>query len=331
MSFAHSLTIPWDISILILLMATLGVSIASVHWLRHAYSSHRYFARIGVWCVGLVSTSAFLVLIYGSFIEPQLITVTNVSLPFPTQKPLRIVVISDLHMGPYKGARYLARVVRKINTLLPDIVLIAGDLVLTEEVEPDILPSFRALADIRTSIGTYAVMGNHDHGIYRRARNTPHPDDRSELLENELLSNRVTVLRNEPVFVRLADSTIAIAGLEDALSGNADIVQTFALIPKDMPVILVSHNPDVILDPASAKATLIVSGHTHAGQIRLPWYGPLATLPTRLGRRYDQGLFPLDSGGTLAITRGIGESGPRARLFAPPEILLIDTVPSLSI
>lgn len=326
MSFAHSLTIPWDISILILLMASLGVSIAAVYWLRQA-EKRRIFPKIGVSCVGIVAACGFLVVFYGSFIEPELISITRASLAFPTQRPLRIVVISDLHMGPYKGSRYLTRVVRKINALLPDIVLIAGDLVLTEEVEEDILPSLRPLSELRTSIGTYAVLGNHDHGIYRRAHYTPHPDDRSELLEIELLANRVTVLRNEPIFIRLSDTIIAITGIEDALSGNADIVQTFSSIPTGMPVILVSHNPDVILDPVSAKATLIVSGHTHAGQIRLPWYGPLATLPTRLGRKYDQGLFPLDSGGTLAITRGIGESGPRARLFAPPEILVIDTIP----
>ena len=83
------------------------------------------------------------------------------------------------------------------------------------------------------------------------------------------------------------------------------------------PIIMLAHDPSVILENHARYPHLIVSGHTHGGQIRLPFIGPIGRLPTQLGRKYDQGLFAVDKDTTLAITRGVGESGARARLFAP--------------
>lgn len=326
MQLANSLTLPWDLVILMLLSCMLGVCIAARHWLHHGVI-RPLFLRLFVRLIGFIAGASVLVILYASFVEPQLITVTRISVPLDTVRPLRIVVISDLHLGPYKGARYLSRVVNRINALVPDLVLIAGDLVLTEEVTADVLPELRPLRNLHPSLGTFAILGNHDHGIYRRAQNQPKPPNHSDLIEHELITDNVTVLRNSSVILRLFDSQIAIAGVEDAMSGQADILKALADIPDGMPVLLLSHNPDVILDPAATRAQIIIAGHTHAGQIRLPWYGPLATLPTHLGRAYDQGLFPVNDGSFLAITRGIGESGPRMRFFAPPEILLLETVP----
>lgn len=326
MQLANSLTLPWDIVILILLSSMLGIMLAARHWLR-LKKQHSLVLRLFVRLIGVLAGVGLLTFLYGSLIEPQLITVTRASIPLDTVRPLRIAVISDLHLGPYKGARYLSRVVDRINALVPDLVLIAGDLVLTEEVTADILPALRPLRNLHPSLGTFAILGNHDHGVYRRAQNQPKPPNHSDLIEHELITDNVTVLRNSSVILRLFDSQIAIAGVEDAMSGRADIFKALADIPDGMPVVLLSHNPDVILDDAALRAQIIIAGHTHAGQIRLPWYGPLATLPTQLGRTYDQGLFSLTNDSTLAITRGIGESGPRIRLFAPPEILLLETVP----
>lgn len=326
MQLANSLTLPWDIVIIVLLASLFGIFIAARHRLKQGLAQH-LFSRLMIRLTAVVSLIGIFTLLYGAIIEPQLITVTRSSIELDTVRPLRIAVISDLHLGPYKGSRYLARVVDRINALVPDIVLIGGDLVLTDEVTAELLSELRPLRDLHPSIGTFAILGNHDHGMFRRAVNHARPPDHSEMLEQALTANNVTVLRNTSVILRLFDSRVAIAGVDDAISGQADIIKTLANIPNDMPVILLAHNPDVILDPAALRAQVIVAGHTHGGQIRLPWYGPLATLPTHLGRTFDQGLFTLKNGSILAITRGIGESGPRMRLFAPPEILLLDTVP----
>lgn len=277
---------------------------------------------------GVVSAIFFGLIAYGSFVEPSLVTVTRVQIPFPLRSSVKIAVISDLHVGPYKGARYIERVVRRINAELPDAVIIAGDLILTEELGPQNLRDLEPLKNLRPALGTFAILGNHDHGVYRLfSPGQYRPPDRSDVLAERLRSFGLIVLENAQSEIRIGDEAFRIAGIEDALSGEADIVQTLQDVNENSPVILVSHNPDIILDPLSKLASIIVSGHTHGGQIRIPGYGPISALPTHIGRKYDQGIFTLDSDTTLAITRGVGESGPRARLFAPPEILLIHTVP----
>lgn len=322
----NTLTFPWDLAILVMLAASLCIARSALLWLRRR-GSKPLWMKAGVTIVGSAALLTFLVVFYGSFVEPQIITVTRESVAFGTEQPLRIAVISDLHVGPYKGAGFIRRVVARINALQPDIVLIAGDLVLTEEVTADSLTALAPLSGLHPAIGTYAIMGNHDHGVYRSASGSPRNPDHSDAVAESIASMGITVLRNASVTLGTGGSVFAVAGIEDAMSGQADIVQTLSNVAPGTPTILMSHNPDVILDPASREADLIVAGHTHGGQIRLPWYGPLASLPTHLSRKFDQGIFRLGSGTTLAITRGIGESGPRARLFAPPEIMLIQTRP----
>lgn len=329
MTFANTLTFPWDLTILLMLSGSLCTTFVACYGLKQRWKNPLWM-RLGVLCAGTVSFLFFVLIAYGSFIEPQLVTVTRVSLPFPMRQSVKIILISDLHVGPYKGAGYIRRVVRKINRELPDIVLIAGDLVLSDEITPEALIALAPLKDLHPSLGTYIVMGNHDHSIYRLfSPEQRRPPDRSELVSETLTSFGLIVLKNTQSELRIGDETLRIAGIEDAMSGRADIVQTLNDASKNTPVILMSHNPDIILDPLSRLATLIVAGHTHGGQIRLPWHGPVSALPTHIGRKYDQGIFTLDGGTILAITRGIGESGPRARLFAPPEIMLITTTPSI--
>jgi len=321
------LTLPWDIAILTILFSAASLWFTAQRWLKRK-SRMPLWKKSGVLLVRNFCVVLFAVVFYGSFIEPHIITVTKVSLPFGTIEPLKIAVISDLHVGPYKGAYFLRRVVSRINALRPDIVLIAGDLVLTEEVTAAALDALEPLQNLHSLLGTYAILGNHDHSIYRMSiRRNPAPDH-SDAVEERLTSFGIHVLLNSSTTIQSGENIFTVAGIDDALSGQADIIATLDNIPHGMPTILLSHNPDVILDPASLFADIIIAGHTHAGQIRLPWIGALATLPTHLGPKFDQGTFLLGSGTYLAISRGIGESGPRARLFAPPEIMLIETVPS---
>jgi predicted MPP superfamily phosphohydrolase len=100
-----------------------------------------------------------------------------------------------------------------------------------------------------------------------------------------------------------------------------DYKKAVANIDATAPQIVLSHTPDIILKNI-ASADLILSGHTHGGQIRLPGIGAIPEIPTFLGRQYDEGLFNLGDQ-QLFITRGVGESGTRARLFCPPEISIL--------
>ncbi len=311
----------YDLAILVLLSGALAVATAcSVYALRRrARNIWRPFAGF----LGIVGFLGFLAVAYGSFVEPRLIVTTRYRVVFPAAQPLKIAVVSDLHLGPFKGQRDTERVVARINSLLPDLVLLAGDYVFTPEAD---LTGLAPLADIRASMGIFAILGNHDIGRYRNIFGERiQKDDRGDEIEALLEKLGVTVLRNEHVTLAIGDEQIAIAGIDDLWAGRSDLAAALADIPEDTPVILLSHNPSVILEEESHRASLIVAGHTHGGQVRLPWIGPIGSIPTDLGQSYDQGLFRIDDDTTLAITRGIGESTARARLFAWPEVLLLET------
>jgi predicted MPP superfamily phosphohydrolase len=312
----------WDLGIALLLATGLCVTFMSGVWLWKPHK-RQIMASMLVSIIGMCGATLLTVVAYGSFIEPQLISVTEASVRLPLRNRLKIAVIADLHLGPYKGARYLERVVRRVNMTLPDIVLLAGDYFWDDEGNLEDLEPLRGL---RASLGVFAVTGDHEHGRYMSLRQVP-PDmrNRSHDIASQLRTLGVVVLRNEHVTLRLTNDTLAIAGIDDVWSEGSDLPAALRGIPSGIPTILLSHNPDVILENISHRANLIVTGHTHGGQIRLPWYGPIAALPTHIGSKYDQGIFALDDDTTLAITRGVGESLARARLFAPPEIMLLET------
>lgn len=261
---------------------------------------------------------------YGSFIESRLITVTEADITLPTVNNLSIAAISDLHMGPYKGKEYIGKVVEKINALQPDLVFLLGDYVyFGGDPGDDLTP----LADLRARYGVFGVMGNHEYGCTSGGGGKSRvygTFDASRKILRALERSGVRMLNNESVEVDLIEGrSLFIAGIDDACSRRDDVLAALPEITKKSSIILLAHDPSVILDNQTTYAHLIVAGHTHGGQIRLPFIGPVPALPTQLPRSYDQGLFPIDQNTVLAITRGLGESGPRARLFAPPEILVL--------
>jgi len=309
----------WDLTIVLLMVFFLCGGMTSVIWVKR--HRHKGFQKLCVGFFGLLGFLGFLLVTYGSFIEPQIIVVTEKTISHPLSTPLKIAVMSDIHVGEYKGAAFVKRAVDRINTLLPDIVVLPGDFIVNHSSN---LGDLGPLRDIRTTMGTYAVLGNHDVGEYetllgKRFRG----EDRSKRIDTALRELGITVLRNESEKLTVPGGKVAIAGIDDIWTGHGDLTSALQDIDPHTYTILLSHNPSVIDDPLSLRAHLIISGHTHGGQIRIPGLGPISHLPTSLGQQYDQGLFEVDDDTTLAITRGIGESSARTRLFAIPEILLL--------
>lgn len=322
---------PWDLAILVMIATGAGVACVAFRWLRLASrqaGAHRgghFLAKAIIGVLGLLGTFGALVIIYGSFIEPHIITVTRHELSSNLRQPLKVALLADFHVGPYKGAGFVRRTVRETNALLPDVVLIAGDFLFDDRSE---FEDLEPLKDLRASIGVYAVLGNHDSGHFLSMLRQPYElGDKSEELAPYLESLGVTVLRNEHELRHVGNDTLAIAGIDDIWSRTTDLENALAGIPANATTLLISHSPDVLLQDAAKSADLIVTGHTHGGQIRLPWIGSLAILPTRLGQQYDQGAFPADDDSVLVITRGLGETLARARLLAPPEIAFIELLP----
>jgi len=285
------------------------------------------FRRVGVRCVELLALLGLALLVYGSFVEPHILTTTKFSVPFGASESLRIVVIGDLHVGPYTGNGKVERAVERANQLLPDFVFLTGDFILGNNSDLSLLDP---LGDLRTTQGVYAVLGNHDAGfVTNMLQQRMRKDDQSEAVATKLAALGATVLRNTHAVVHTGDTAIAIAGVEDIWANRHNLAAALSGIPEKAPVILLSHNPDSILHPQIDAVDLVVSGHTHGGQMRLPLLGSLARMPTELGRDFDHGLFPFPASakdeGSLFITRGVGVSGPRARLFAWPEVALLTT------
>ena len=314
--------LPWDVAIVLFIGG--GVTIAFSAW----KSSKRAVLRGQKWrwwVMAFFGIFFSLVIIYGSFIEPQMLTVTERELSLPMKENMKIVVLSDLHVGPYKGRRFVQKVVDKVNALEPDLVLLAGDYIYFGS---DPLNHLVPLKDLHPRYGTFAVLGNHEYSC--RSVGTVYSllgkpgGDYSLPVRRALERSGVTVLRNDWREVPIETGLIFIGGVDDSCTKREDLNRAMPEVLKQSPLILIAHNPDIILEGQARRPHLIVAGHTHAGQIRLPFLGPIAPCPTQLGWDYDQGVFDVDANTKLAITRGVGESSPRARLFAPPEILVLN-------
>lgn len=246
---------------------------------------------------------------YGSFIEPKILLVKNETVDFGNiTQPLRVALLSDFHIGPYKGADWVEEFVKKTNEQKPDLILLLGDYVFgyLGDVE-----DLNALQNLSAPLGVYAVLGNHDYD-----------SDRQDEVKNKLEALGIKVLFNSSEEIKLSDGTsFCLAGLND-LWNSPNLGKTLADCPAEENILLMSHNPDAILFDESHAVNLIVSGHTHGGQIRLPFVGPMSFVPTVLPNEYSKGLFDF-AGTPFFVTSGLGETGPRARLFSPPEIVIL--------
>jgi hypothetical protein len=229
-------------------------------------------------------------------------------------RPIRAVLISDIHVaGPDMPPSRLERIVTQINALRPDIVLIAGDLISDKRVATrtySMADAIAPLAELNPRYASVAVLGNHDHwrdaGEARRA----------------LRDAGVILLENGAVPV----GPLAIGGLDDDFTDRANLPATLAAMRRlPGPRVLLSHSPDPFPN-VPADVGLMLAGHTHCGQIRLPVVGAPETMSEH-GQRYACGLIR-ENGRTLIVTAGLGTSGLPLRLGAVPDLWLVRIGPA---
>ena len=202
----------------------------------------------------------------------------------------------------------LCRAVALLASEKPDLILMGGDFAsesprYAEQAAGAVAPLVEA-----ARLGAYAVLGNHDMECGAK-KVTAALEDRG-----------VQVLRNESVAIETGNGTLWIAGVDEITHFNHDARATFAQIPLGAAVLALWHEPDFAEQAAERGAFAQVSGHTHGGQIRFPFIGPLV-LP-RFGRRFIRGKFSVD-GMTLYVSRGAGVYRPPVRFRCPPEVTLI--------
>lgn len=219
----------------------------------------------------------------------------------------RIAQVSDVHHGRLVSIEEVRRVVGLANAAGADLIALTGDY--TTEGREYVEPCAEALAELRAPEGVWAVLGNHDH-------NTDGP------LTREALARRgINVLTNENTELRRGGDALRLAGVDDWGWGKADFKRTMRGVDTSRPSVLLSHEP-MALDVAETRGvSLILSGHTHGGQINLPLVGsPAAYLWKHL--RYLRGVY--ESEGTrLYVSRGTGVIGVPVRLGARPEVAVL--------
>lgn len=225
-------------------------------------------------------------------------------------KPLRVVLLTDTHMGgPDQSPARLGRIVAAINALHPDLILLGGDY----KGEPKLIGSAYSreeaaapLGQLRASLGVVAVLGNHDHW------------DDAAAWTALLQDAGITVLRNAAV----RRGPVVIGGIDDAYTGHDDVPATLAAAaPLGGPLILLSHGA-VPFKRGATPAAPFLAGHTHCGQIALPFIGPLY-LPYKHPIRYACGRYDEPGGKTIIVSGGVGTSNLPLRLNAVPDYWLI--------
>src|SRR5512146_1284371 len=232
---------------------------------------------------------------------------------------MRVVQLSDIHMDYFTEPFFLRRVVARINELNPDAVFLTGDYVTSSDIAKRSAPesAWQCATILRelTCERVYAVLGNHD--VIVGAAN----------VMAALQANGIKAIRNSYLPLERGRGRMWIAGLDDPVVGHPDLE---AAIPEQIrnvpnePVVLLCHAPDYAMriqrHVAGQSVGLMLSGHTHGGQIRLPIIGALV-LPT-LGQMFIEGWFQLGRMG-LYVNRGIGTIGVPFPLDCPPEITVL--------
>jgi len=262
-------------------------------------------------------------LAYGSVWEPRHLRVVRRTFPLrglPKELDgLRVVQVSDVHHGPWLSEGDLHRIVRTANALQPDLILLTGDYVLHERVYAE--PAVRVLSELRAPIGIVAVLGNHDWHESAPTLRAAFPKVGIPMLDNTRL-----FVRPDRTLVREADVGLCVAGVGDYWHDRQLYDAALGGLPEAMPRILLSHNPDVAEDhrflACRHRVDLMISGHTHGGQVKLPGVGALVTY-SHYGKKYLHGLAQ-GPACPVHVSAGVGMSKMPVRIGVPPEIVVFE-------
>ncbi len=277
-----------------------------------------------VLALGLLADEAF-------WREPRSLALAYVQVRTPAWPagtgPLRVVFLSDLHADrAHMPPERVRRLVLTANALSPDLIVLGGDYVgglwdeggsrlprarRSSRSNQAIEEGLAALAGLKARYGAVAVLGNHD-GWWSADRATA-------LLQGV----GIRVLRNAGIRLRRPDGDVWVVGLDDAIAGRPNLASAMAGAPHGVAILGVAHEPGQFY--ATPGLPVLLAGHTHGGQVRLPWLGAVVHRSPFINAGFDQ---PVVRGGrVLVVTRGLGESGLPARFGSPPEIMLVEIGP----
>lgn len=257
-----------------------------------------------------------LLLVYAVFIEPRQLVVQKYSIALPHWSTklnhLKVAVLTDLHVGCLSvPVSKLRRVVAVTNAENPDVIVMLGDFVAGHGKTTALKPEefVHELAALNAKYGVYAVLGNHDWWY------------NGEAVRNELQRANIHVLENESKELKVNNTALWIAGLADQWTRAPSIRFAVKQVPVGAPCLMLMHEPDLLRE-VPESVSLSLAGHTHGGQVALPFIGP-PILPTEMDRKFARGVI-VEGDKTFFVSSGVGTSVLPVRFCVPPEVCILD-------
>ncbi|SCN40450.1 Metallophosphoesterase [Bacillus cytotoxicus] len=275
--------------------------------------TRRHFMKAGIRTCLYTCITASIGYYYAKYIEPNFLSFTHYTLQSPlipnSFHGMKIIQFSDLHLGYYFSLQRLSSIVSKINDATPDIVLFTGDLIDNYQTYGETPFVSAILRNIRAPFGKFAIYGNHDHGGYG-----------TEYYQQIMNESGFELLQNKEKRIRLFDGTeISIVGIDDMLLGKPKIEETLQHIKHNIYTIVLVHEPDIASKVAKFPVNVQLSGHSHGGQVQIPFLGAVVT--STLAKQYIEGFYHIDDL-VLYVNRGLGRTRIPFRFMARPEITL---------
>ncbi|RBW71243.1 metallophosphoesterase [Bacillus taeanensis] len=249
---------------------------------------------------------------YARHIETKWLTINNLELRSPKIPSafdgFTIVQFSDIHLGHNYTLTQFQGLVEEINSLKPDLILFTGDLIDSPQDYKPLRKISSILGQLSAPLGKFSIYGNHDHGGYG-----------TETYRKIMEHADFKLLMNETSTIEKSGERLILAGIDDAMLGRPDLHQTLSSLSVEDYVIVMAHEPDIADNVARYAVDVQLSGHSHGGQVQLPFIGPLVTPP--LAKKYYDGMYSVgESAMQLYVNRGIGTTREPYRFLCVPEL-----------
>lgn len=275
-------------------------------------SRRTFLKTMGQLALGLVGLAA-LGGGYVTTVEPRWLQVVRTRLTLARMPPVfrgvKIAHFSDVHYEFHFGPGRLKSLVNRIMKEKPDLICFTGDMV-NRKIGDSGEEMAAILGKLEAPLGKFAVLGNHDYYFNDK--------EVARVLEK----GGFRVLRNEAVRIEKDGAVMVMAGVEDSSRGRPNIKTALQGVGKDEFILLLAHTPDYAINTMVHPISLQMSGHSHGGQVRLPFHGPLVRVPG--ARRYPDGLYqpPNNDIFQLYTNRGVGVTGIPVRFWCRPELTI---------
>lgn len=262
---------------------------------------------------------------YAYHVEPTWLEVNNITIPVrglpPAFQGLRIAQLTDFHCGKQIPRDYLEKALKRTLEEQPDLIVLTGDFV--HKGYRHVETVAKLFRNVTAPLGVFAVLGNHDFSV-RNALGIRRHRGLHQAIADALSKNGVIVLRNETVRLTRNGESLLVAGIDDLWSKEADADAALNEQCPETPRVILAHNPQSIELFENHRADLILSGHTHGGQVDWPGLGRV--LLGKNGKRWSAGLYQ-HNGRHMYVNKGVG-FGWRFRFGVRPEVAVFTLVPA---